>query len=259
MPSLITGIILFSILIILVITVTELYRNTPYIYQYNEIPAHAITHTPVAVTCTNFHVKTVIGEQLDQLTSSIINILMTENIQFWAVNRTLLGLVRHGCRIPWDDYVEFAVLNSDLVKLVKLRTTLRGTYTLIRDTNGYRYTSSSTGYPSIKLYIMDRTDDTVMICTPHNEIGHCLYEHNQHREIFSDTTIFPLTQLPYKLEYINQLVHIPCAAKYEQCLVALYGHSWEKIDNCPGPLLQWINNNYTRTLLYRFTGLSGLV
>ena len=53
------------------------------------------------------------------------------NIQYWLDSGTLLGAIRHGGFIPWDDDIDVCVLMRDYKRLLKcLKKELKGNYKL---------------------------------------------------------------------------------------------------------------------------------
>src|SRR5690554_4949476 len=48
------------------------------------------------------------------------NILRNHNIDYWLIGGTLLGAVRHGGFIPWDDDLDISIEYKDLKKVRKL-------------------------------------------------------------------------------------------------------------------------------------------
>ncbi|AAZ11239.1 LicD family, putative [Trypanosoma equiperdum] len=51
------------------------------------------------------------------LLQEVIDVFQQAGIRYWAAGGTLLGAVRHGCIIPWDDDVDLAISVEDELKL----------------------------------------------------------------------------------------------------------------------------------------------
>ncbi|RNF05602.1 fukutin-related protein-like [Trypanosoma rangeli] len=54
---------------------------------------------------------------LHGLLRAVLGVLEQAGVACWAVGGTLLGAVRHGCIIPWDDDVDLGILSADETKL----------------------------------------------------------------------------------------------------------------------------------------------
>ena len=55
-----------------------------------------------------------------ELMKFIDNVCKKYQIDYWIADGTLLGAVRHGGFIPWDDDVDFAIMRKDYNKLIKV-------------------------------------------------------------------------------------------------------------------------------------------
>lgn len=98
------------------------------------------------------------------------------NIPYWLCGGTMLGAVRHGGFIPWDDDVDIELLREDYIKLLKiLPTELPSKYVL-------QTTDTDTGY----VYQYAKVRDT------HSHIEeNCIFnKHFKYKGAFID--IFPL-------------------------------------------------------------------
>ena len=60
------------------------------------------------------------SNQLYSLVKFIHDTLTKHNIAYWVTGGTLLGAVRHGGLIPWDDDADICIMQPDLPKLKKL-------------------------------------------------------------------------------------------------------------------------------------------
>lgn len=63
-------------------------------------------------------------ERLYTLHRYVDELFEKEKIPYFAIAGTLLGAVRHGGVIPWDDDLDIAIFNEDLPKVFGLRETL---------------------------------------------------------------------------------------------------------------------------------------
>ena len=66
-------------------------------------------------------------------------ILTFYEVDYWAIGGTLLGAIRHGGLIPWDDDGDIAIMKKDQKKLWGLRKNFKKCgYTIVKDFVGYK-------------------------------------------------------------------------------------------------------------------------
>ncbi|NGX46569.1 MAG: hypothetical protein K940chlam2_01762 [Chlamydiae bacterium] len=63
-------------------------------------------------------------ERFYSLLQEVDQLFQEEEITYWAACGSLLGAVRHGAMIPWDDDIDIAILDKDLGKLLSLKKEL---------------------------------------------------------------------------------------------------------------------------------------
>lgn len=114
--------------------------------------------------------KTIL--QLYQMLKDIHELFTLANIVYWIDGGTLLGAVRHGGIIPWDDDVDIAIRTTDVQKLLSLESTFNKIgYELMKIPNiGYKVFPLNGSvingyewkYPSLDIFVMnvDREKNT---------------------------------------------------------------------------------------------------
>lgn len=124
--------------------------------------------------------KKVWAVELDLL-QKILEVCNKHNLKIFADSGTLLGAIRHGGYIPWDDDIDLAMLREDYNKLIEVSSTefddIYFFQTEITDPGSHR--------PHIQIR---RTDTTAILYSEKDK----KYDFNQ--GIFVD--IFPLDALP---------------------------------------------------------------
>lgn len=85
----------------------------------------AIDITKIPKATGNFRTVQLIKSQILEFA---VTLFEKYNIQYWLEYGTLIGAIRHGGFIPWDDDVDIAMLKSDYLKLPQiLEQELKGT------------------------------------------------------------------------------------------------------------------------------------
>lgn len=92
-----------------------------YSHQYSQMPTDAQAFKKVGLTKEEYR-------QLDILMKDIASALGAHKVRYWMDGGTMLGSIRHRGMIPWDDDVDFGVLDKDEKRLHKALKTLEGKY-----------------------------------------------------------------------------------------------------------------------------------
>ena len=95
--------------------------------------------------------------KLVNLLEILIKYLDENNISYWIIGGTLLGSVRHGDIIPWDDDIDIGILEKDFNKLIGLNLILGSFgYEIVPDWKIYKFRKIGNSYPFIDIFSTNR-------------------------------------------------------------------------------------------------------
>lgn len=167
------------------------------------------------------------------LMMKVDRIFRNVGLPYWATCGTLLGAVRHGGMIPWDDDLDIAILAEHVVLLESVKNALadEGLQLYYYAEGGFYKIFFSNGLPIL------RKDGTMYPWTypfldlfPYEERNEKVeYVSNLFRRAFPDEyfasfeLIFPLYALPFGP------MQILVPANYYEIIERMYGPDWDKV------------------------------
>ena len=189
--------------------------------------------------------KSEVTSKMVNLLEKLTNVLDKSDIPYWLTCGTLLGAVRHGGLIPWDDDID---INVPLEYVDKAKNAIKKDNLGVLDAGGgYKVYHKST-YPFVDLIIVDKVKEKWTMCYPLNKDGSCSYKTAEQwpQECFMDDEVFPLK----KIQFENLSLSVP--NKYQELIINMYGEkALEEAYYKPFPTL--VNHKFNH-LLY-MTGL----
>lgn len=86
--------------------------------------------------------------------------LDSSNIIYWIIGGSLLGSVRHGDIVPWDDDADIGILETDLDKIIKLNKILNPNgYEIIPHWKIYKFKKIGQSYPFVDIFLYTLKDN----------------------------------------------------------------------------------------------------
>lgn len=117
--------------------------------------------------------------------ASVVQTLDEGGVRWWMAYSTLLGAVRHGGVIPWNDTVELQIFDTDVDKFEKINWN----HEVTRRSNGYVIND---GTNDIGITVMTKQYDYVMVAS---QVDNSSLQFNQERYEFN--FLFPLIRLKF--------------------------------------------------------------
>ncbi len=179
---------------------------------------------------------------MKELLYDVINILDKNNITYWAVCGTLIGVYRHKGFIPWDDDIDLGILKDDVPKLLECFSRLD--YKLIQRGGAYKVCKNKfLPFPFIDLVIMNEDNGKLKLCYPLDECNQCTYKQSKEwiKEVYDTNRVFPLKKMLFEDFYIN----VPnddtlVEETYDKCkTVARHDKIFHKINNHYSGVIMW--------------------
>lgn len=92
--------------------------------------------------------------EINNLLKILSSYLENNNINYWIIGGTLLGSVRHGQLIPWDDDADIGIELNQIDKLLESNKLLNPLgYEIVHEWEIYKFRKINTNYPFIDIFL----------------------------------------------------------------------------------------------------------
>jgi lipopolysaccharide cholinephosphotransferase len=126
----------------------------------------------------------------------ISNIFDNHDIKYWIISGTLLGSVRHGDMVPWDDDADIGVLESDINKILGLNEYLKTIgYEIAKSWRIHKFRKIGTEYPFVDIFCFIKEKNKYIM----NHID-LIYEWPN--EYYLEDELFPLKKYKFGNMYL---------------------------------------------------------
>lgn len=122
--------------------------------------------------------------QIYYLLKTITDILDSKKIIYWIDGGTILGAIRHGCLIPWDDDVDICMLESDYDKLEEITEYVKPLgFEIIKYWDLYKFRFIGKEYPFVDIFLNIKKDNKYTLNSSHM-LEYWPNEYFEHDELF---------------------------------------------------------------------------
>lgn len=109
----------------------------------------------------NFDVITDLEKiEISNLLEILTDYMDSNKIRYWIIGGTLLGSVRHGDIIPWDDDADIGIFEEEFNKLLELNSTFNALgYEIVPDWKIYKFRKIGNSYPFVDVFTYTNIDN----------------------------------------------------------------------------------------------------
>lgn len=147
--------------------------------------------------------------EINNLLKIFTEYLDNNNITYWIIGGTLLGSVRHGDFIPWDDDADIGIFENDFNKLIELSSKFNSLgYEIVSEWKIHKFRKIGITYPFVDIFLYTNINNTY--CLNSQEL-----REKWKNEYYTHDELFPLKKYNfgnlklngpnYPIAYLNRM------------------------------------------------------
>lgn len=198
--------IIISLFVILIII--SLIPCNYFLSNIKEIPLES-TNPANSEYKEEFEITQSERNKLYFLLKTITDLLDKEGIIYWIDGGTILGSVRHGKLVPWDDDIDICILSDDFDKLEIIKEYIKPMgFEIIKHWELYKFRYIGQEYPFIDIFLNTKKANKYTL-------DHPILNFTWPNEYFFEEELFPLKKYKfgdnyysgpnYPLEYLSRM------------------------------------------------------
>lgn len=147
-----------------------------------------------------YHLKDNVRNDMYNLFKAVVQLLDNNGIEYYLQCGTLLGQVRHGGFIPWDDDIDIGVPLTFKDKLLSV-TSGNSEFEITKYKELWKLHRHDRRFPFVDILLEEQRDGKLCHCLPFNKSEHCTFGvHKQLKhEAFPVDWVYPLKKVQLKI------------------------------------------------------------
>ena len=178
-------------------------------------------------------------KNLYQIAYDVHSIFEVYDLKYWMIGGTLLGAVRHGGIIPWDDDLDLGIDKKNVKKFLSLKKVFsRCGYKIVKTWFGYKIFNKNNplvegfdyAFPNCDIFIYKKDGDEHQVVqgTRGHKSKNYILNYKQAREIWKNDK-YPVSDILHLKKYKFGMFKMYGPRNYQNVFDKLYGKDWNKV------------------------------